>query len=183
MPIEALKPQDIFIAAMLSLVEDKKPSHAELAVALHISPSTVYESLKRLRQAKLTSPSDQGAKVMRGKFLEFLVHAVPTLYFPKKIEVVRGIPTAMWSPQFRDRMSTDKDIVTVWPYSKGKELGVGLIPIYPTIPLACSQNLELHQFMGAIEVLRIGKAREKDGATAYLQEFLGNKAEAFKDAS
>lgn len=183
MPIEALKPQDIFVAAQLSLTEDKQPSHAVLALALHLSPSTVYESLKRLRQAKLTSPSESGAKVARGKFLEFLIHAVPTLYFPRKIEVVRGMPTAMWAPQFRDKLAPAKDIASVWPYTKGKELGEGLIPIYPTVPLACSQNMELYQFMGAIEVLRIGKTREKDVATTYLQGLLVEKQETLKEAS
>jgi hypothetical protein len=172
MTIETLKPQDIFAAAALALYDEKQPSHAELGGILHISPSTVFESLKRLRQAKLAAPSDHGVRLVKGRFLEFLIHAVPTLYFPKKIEVVRGIPTAMWAPSFRDRLGTSKDIITVWPYTKGKESGVGLIPIYPTVPIACSQNMELYQFMGSIEILRIGKTREKDAATQYLQRLL-----------
>jgi hypothetical protein len=184
MTVEALKPQDIFAAAALALAGGKHSSHAELAVMLHISPSTVYESLKRLRQAKLTAPSDDGAVVVKNRFLEFLVYAVPTLYFPKKIEVVRGLPTAMWSPQFRGKGTSEgKDIISVWPYSKGKELGEGLIPIYPTIPLACSQNMELYQFMGAIEVLRIGKSKDKDAATTYLKGLLEEGAENLKEAS
>ena len=177
MSVEALKPQDIFVASELVLHDEEQPSHAELATTLHMSPSTVYESLRRLRQAKLACPAKRGSKVVKGRFLEFLVHAVPTLYFPHRIEVVRGLPTAMWAPQFRDRLATDKDIVCVWPYTKGKELGEGLIPIYPTIPLACSQNLKLYQLLSTIEMLRIGKSRDKEVAITYLQELFGSKLE------
>jgi hypothetical protein len=183
MAVETLKPQDIFAAAALTLCGAKHPSHAELAVLLRVSPSTVYESLKRLKQARLTSSSEHGPVIAKGRFFEFLVHAVPTLYFPQKTEVVRGIPTAMWAPQFKDKLGANKDIISVWPYTKGKEVGEGLTPIYPTVPLACSQNMELYQFMAAIEVLRIGKARERESATAYLQGFLNDDCESIKEAS
>ena len=54
--------------------------------------------------------------------------------------------------------------MTVWPYSKGKEMGEGLLPIYPSI---------LYQMMSTIEILRSGKTREIAVATTYLANLLG----------
>ena len=108
---------------------------------------------------------------------------MPTIYFPKRIEVVRGIPTSIFSPLFRGRFAKENqkpegrgpegrgpEILLVWPYSKGKETGEGLLPLYPTIPIACSQDPELYQLMAAIDVLRVGRVREREAAVAYLED-------------
>ena len=172
--MESLKPQDVFVACQIVLFGSEPFTHAKLADNLHLSTSTVFEALGRLRQAKLTvCAAYQPAKVVPGRLLEFLVHGVPTLYFPKKIEVVRGIPTSVFSPLFRDRFASEREIPTVWPYSKGKEQGEGLLPIYPTVPIACSQNQELYQLMATIDVLRVGKSREREAATSYLSDLFG----------
>ena len=171
MATEALKPQDVFVACQIALLGEEPFTHANLAERLHLSTSTVFDALGRLRQAKLTvSAAYQPAKVVGSRLFEFLVHAVPTIYFPKKIEVVRGIPTSVFSPLFRDRFTNDLNVVLVWPYSKGKEQGEGLLPIYPTVPIACSQNQELYQLMATIDVLRVGKVREREAAVSYLED-------------
>ena len=60
----------------------------------------------------------------------------------------------------------------MWPYSRGRETGEGLVPLYPSLPLACSRDPELYQLMAAIDVLRVGRVREKDAAATYLEELL-----------
>ena len=173
MATDALKPQDVFVACQIALTGDKPFTHAKLAEDLHLSTSTVFDALGRLKKAKLTvAAAYQPARVIPEKLLGFLVHGVPTIYFPKKIEVVRGIPTSVFSPLFRERFASARDIALVWPYSKGKEQGEGLLPLYPTVPIACSQNQELYQLMAAIDVLRVGKVREREAATSYLEDLL-----------
>jgi hypothetical protein len=185
MATEALKPQDVFVACQIALLGEEPFTHANLADRLHLSTSTVFDALGRLRQAKLTvGTAYQPARLIRPKLCEFLVHAVPTIYFPKKIEVVRGIPTSVFSPLFRDRFTSDLNVALVWPYSKGKEQGEGLLPIYPTVPIACSQDQDLYQLMAAIDVLRVGKVREREAAVSYLEDLLeANRGDEQKESA
>ena len=171
--MESLKPQDVFVACQLAIAGRTNATHEWLGKTLHLSPSTVYEALKRCRHSKLVTGSEHGIQVVPQRLFEFLVHAVPVIYYPRRVAPVRGIPTASFSPAFRDRFTKSGDLVTVWPYSKGKEMGEGLLPIYPSIPIACSQNAELYQMMSTIEILRSGKTREIAVATTYLANLLG----------
>ncbi len=164
----ALKPQDVFVACQLAIWEGEKWTYAQLAERLHLSGSGVFEALGRCRQAKLVSSTNQGAKVVPQRLFEFLVHGVPTSFYPRKLEIVRGIATAIFSPLFRSRFAKDGDIPIVWPYPKGKDMGEGLVPLYPTIPIACSQNIPLYNLMSVVDILRIGRAREREAAVTYL---------------
>lgn len=170
---ETLKPQDVFVACQLAIWEGDKWTYAQLADRLHLSTSGVFDALARCRQAKLVASTNQGAKVVNQRLFEYLVHGVPTSFYPRKIEVVRGIATAIFSPLFRARFTKDGDLPVVWPYSKGKDTGEGLLPLYPTIPIACSQNQNLYNIMSAVDILRVGKARERDAAVTYLETLLG----------
>jgi hypothetical protein len=172
MPADTLKPQDVFVASLLAIAGKTSATHEWLAKTLHLSSSTVFESLKRCRHAKLVTGTEHGVKIVPQRLYDFLVHAVPVLYYPRRVAPVRGIATAVFSPLFRDRFTKSGDLVMVWPYSKGKELGEGLLPIYPSIPIACSQNPALYELMAAIEVLRVGKVREKAAAVSYLGNVL-----------
>jgi hypothetical protein len=182
--VPALKPQDVFVASYLAVAERAGrscPTHAQLGEALHVSPSTVFGSLKNLRRAKLTESADPGSRVAAQRFLSFLVYGVPAIYFPTKVGVVRGIATSVFSPAFRDRFTKASDVPCVWPYSRGREEGDGLLPLYPSVPAACSRDPALYQIMAAIDVLRSGRARERGAAAAYLEDFLGISASGLGD--
>lgn len=177
-PVDTLKPQDVLLACQLALSGKISPTHEVLGKMLHLAPSTVYEALKRCRQAKLVTDTEYGPKVVQHRLYDFLVHAVPVLYYPRRVASIRGIPTALFYSSFRGKFTKPGDLATVWPYSKGKEIGEGLLPIYPSIPIACSQNVELYELMATIEVLRVGKTREKAVALTYLDSLInGNKQE------
>jgi len=168
----ALKPQDVLVACQLAILGDKIPTQAWLGETLRLSPSTVFESMKSLRKAKLLLSSEKSIKVDLKRLLLFLIHGVPVVYYPQKTEIVRGIATGIFSSTFRSRFTGDKDVPTVWPYTKGKETGEGLVPLYPSIPMACSNNSALCDVMSTIEVLRIGRAREKEAAISHLERVL-----------
>jgi len=168
----ALKPQDVFVACQLAIWEGEKWTYVQLAERLHLSPSGVFEALGRCRAAKLVASTNQGAQVVGQRLFDYLIHGVPTSFYPRKLEVVRGIATATFSPLFRARFTKDGDIPIVWPYAKGKDMGEGLIPLYPTIPIACSQNQPLYNIMAAVDILRVGRAREREAAVSYLENLL-----------
>ena len=172
MPIGTLKPQDVLVACQLAILRDKTPTQARLGETLRLSPSTVFESFKSLRRAKILLSSGKSFKVDTKRLLLFLVHGVPVVFYPHKTELVRGIATGIFAGAFRDRFTSDKDVPLVWPYSKGKETGEGLEPLYPSIPMACSNNMALYDVMSTIDVLRTGRVREREAAISHLERLL-----------
>lgn len=170
--MNVLKPQDVLVACQLAILGDKSPTQAWLGKTLRLSPSTVFEAFKSLRKAKLILPSGKDIKLVSQRLLLFLVHGVPVVYYAHKTELVRGIATGVFSATFRSRFTSEKDIPIVWPYSKGKETGEGLQPLYPSVPIACSTNPALYDVMSTIDVLRTGKVREREAAISHLERLL-----------
>ena len=160
------------MACRLLLAGGADLTQRQVASALHLSLSTVHSSLKNLRRAELARGS--GPYVVDGpRFLDFLVHAVPVLYLPERTGLVRGLPTGIFSPLFRDRFTRPGDVPTVWPYSRGREVGEGLAPLYQSVPLACSRDPALYQLVAAVDALRVGRVREREAAFTYLRGIAG----------
>jgi len=172
MPHHTLKPQDVLVACRRALPGGAEMTQKQLAGALCLSPSTVFAALQNLRLAKLLPGQGVTESAARARLYDFLVHGISVVYLPVKTSVTRGIATGIFSPLFRGRFAGAEDVVLVWPYSRGRETGEGLVPLYPSLPLACSRDPELYQLMAAIDVLRVGRVREKDAAATYLEELL-----------
>ena len=170
MPHHTLKPQDVLVACRLVLPGGAEMTQKQLAAALCLSPSTVFAALQNLRRARLVAGQSTTATAARARFFDFLVHGVPVVFLPVKTEVVRGIATGIYSPAFRNRFAGDHDVLTVWPYPRGRDTGEGLVPLYPSVPLACSRDPALYQLVAAIDVLRVGRAREKEAARCYVEQ-------------
>ena len=168
-----LKPQDVLVACRLALPGGADLTQKQVAAALGVSPSTVFASLQSLRRARLVACSGTTAASARARLCDFLVHGAAVVFLPAKTEVVRGLATGIFSPYFRERFAKVGDTPLVWPYPRGREMGVGLVPLYPSLPLACSRDPALDQLMAAIDVLRVGRVREREAAVAYLEDVLG----------
>jgi hypothetical protein len=171
-----LKPQDVLVACHLALLAGEWPTHAVLGVALHLSSSTVFASLKNLRASRLVVGAEPA--VDKPRLLSFLVYGVPSVFFPRKTHIMRGTPTGIFSPAFRDRFTRPGDVPVVWPYARGKEEGEGLLPLYPTVASACSKNPGLYQLMAAVDVLRSGRSREREAAVRYVERAFNVTLEA-----
>jgi hypothetical protein len=169
----ALKPHDVVVACQIAVWSEDTWTYEKLGASLRISTSEIFNVLKRCRQAKLVAKTEACTSVNKEHLLDFLIHGVPTAFYPKRIEVVKGVLTATHAPLFRSRFTTDRDIPIVWPLAKGKDSGEGLLPLYATVPIICQQNETLYNMFSAIDILRIGKAREKDAAVSALASILG----------
>lgn len=165
------KPQDVFLCCALAIWPKNGFSQRELGETLGISLGEISNILLRCRHAKLVSGSADGARVIKEKLYEYLVHGVPVAYPPKLVAITRGVPTAGSSPLFRERFG-EGTVPLVWPWPKGKTEGQGLLPLYPTVPAATTRNDALYELMAAVDVLRVGKAREKEAAETYLRKVL-----------
>jgi hypothetical protein len=172
-----LKPHDVVVACQIAIWPEETWTYKKVGASLRISTSEIFNVIKRCRHAKLVTPrsaskTESCSQVNKAHLLDFLIHGVPTAFYPKRGEVVRGVLTAVHAPLFRSRFTSDRDIPIVWPFAKGKDMGEGLLPLYPTVPAICQQEGTLYNMLSAIDVLRVGKQREKDAAVAALASIL-----------
>lgn len=61
------------------------------------------------------------------------------------------------------------DDVFVWPSLKGKVRGQVIKPFYPQLAEAALKDEEFYDMMPAIEILRMGRAREIKAAEHFLE--------------
>ena len=112
-----------------------------------------------------------GVTTSSTKLFHLLMNVVPTLCPVKRVGGVRGISTSVFSPEFKERFAGER-LPEVWPYAQGVH-GIGLAPIHPSVPRACAKNPALYQLLAAVDVLRVGLAREREAAMKYILEVLG----------
>lgn len=87
-----LKPQDIVVLLKLIKVRDKRPTYAQLAVELRMSPAEVHASIRRARAARLIHGPDFGDRVNAKALEEFLVHGVRYAFPPERGSMARSAP-------------------------------------------------------------------------------------------
>jgi len=61
------------------------------------------------------------------------------------------------------------DLVPVWPDSNGKIKGRAIEPLHAGAPLVARTDKELYAMLALVDVLRVGRAREREFAEAELQ--------------
>jgi hypothetical protein len=148
-----LKPQDIPILLKTHLWQDRQWRYSDLAESLGMSASEVHSSLKRSTIAKLYNP---------------LTHIYPAT--PGTL--VRGMPTAHGISPLKEQIVSSQEPL-VWAFPTGTEIGLALIPLYPSVPLAASLDPQLYELLGLVDALRVGRIREQQLAAIALQERLG----------
>jgi hypothetical protein len=53
------------------------------------------------------------------------------------------------------------DLPPVWPWHEGNTRGVGLEPLYKSVPQAALRDPKLYQFLALVDAIRDGRARER----------------------
>jgi hypothetical protein len=66
------------------------------------------------------------------------------------------------------------DLPPVWPDSDGKIKGRAIEPLHDGVPIAVKSDKELYALLSLIDVLRDGRAREREFAEAELQRRILN---------
>lgn len=165
----------------LIAIGEEKWYLAHLAKALRISVGAAHNAVAHLRAAGLVHEKDGAALVTRGRMLDFLVHGVPAMLYPVKSGITRGIPTAGNGPSLAGKFNRSDEVPVVWPVEGGKVKGVGLDPIYDTVPLAVGQDAKLYDLLTLVDAIRIGQAvgrsRERRAAEELLAEAIGGRGD------
>jgi hypothetical protein len=165
-----LKPQDILVCLHLSFGAES--GYARIAESLHMPLSTAHRAVQRAAAAKLI---DTNAQVIRANLLELLVHGVRYVFYPELGSSSRGVPTGATAPGLRDRVTASTENSPVWPHPKGRARGHILAPLHPSVPDIALMNENLYTALAAVDLIRIGTARERAVAAEVLQELLPSR--------
>lgn len=172
-----LRPHDVCVA--LQLVLSPESSFRSLAQRVGLSLGEAHNVVKRLQSAHLVLPHRRETNCKN--LVEFILYGVP-YSFPGELGAeTLGVPTAHSGPAFREKIAA-ADII-VWPSSQGTERGVSLVPLCPHAPEMPEQNPQLYRWLTAIDVLRVGRARERALARELLEpEIRGTGPDLFDSA-
>lgn len=168
-----LKPQDIVVLLKLLTGRNKRPTYAQLAVALYMSPSEVHASIRRARTARLIHGPELGDRVNAKALEEFLFHGIRYAFPPEKGGMTRGMPTASAAEPLSRKM-TQEQPVPVWPFEQGSSRGYAFSPLHKKVPQAALKDHELYQLLALVDALRDWSAREREMAKRELSARLRN---------
>ena len=162
-----LKPQDLYICLKLVTL-DEPLSYGRLAQEVMMSPSQVHTAVGRATAARLL---DSGRRPNRRALLEFILHGARYAFYPERGEVTRGVVTAHAAPPMVDEIAGD-DLPPVWPDPEGEVRGETLKPLHPSVPGVARGDRRLHELLALVDVMRIGRARERKLAEQHLRRRL-----------
>jgi hypothetical protein len=156
---QGLLSQDVVLLAKLASYLGDRPSIAQVAGDLALSPSQVHASLKRLQRSRLIDA--QTGRPLLKAVEEFLIHGVKYAFPVQRGETTRGMPTAYAAPPLRDQIAGGGDLPPVWPDPDGEVRGATLEPLHKAVPKAARKHPALHELLALIDALRDGRARER----------------------
>jgi hypothetical protein len=161
-----MRPHDIVVLIKIAAKGDSKWMMKDLSYELGISSSEVSESLNRSFIARLITPDKK--RLMRLALLDFLEHGLCYVYPQRPGALVRGIKTAHSAPPLNEIIVSGEHYV--WPYFEGDTRGQAIEPLHPKVPEACLKDPDFYALMAMCDVLRVGRAREKNIALAELKK-------------
>ncbi|MGX5817163.1 hypothetical protein ACWKWU_03155 [Chitinophaga lutea] len=167
-----MRPQDIVVLLKIVISKDDWMNKT-IAEDLYLSPAEVSYSLQRSALAELVDPSKR--KVMRNALLEFIQYGLPRVFPAVKGAVAKGIPTAYSSPAISPHLMTNQPSdKVVWPSPQGSSKGESIHPLYPNATKAALKDPTLYELLSLVDVMRVGKVREKEIALKLLKERFNN---------
>ncbi len=166
----SMSPQDVVVLLKIITYGNQLWSQVPLASALCMSQSEVSKSIARSKYAGLLDPT--GKVVRRMALMEFLQFGLRYVYPQAPGAVVRGVPTAHSAPPLNQSIQSSESYV--WPWGKGKVRGQSIIPLYKSVVDAVQNDSELYEMLALTDALRVGRARERELATAELKKRIIN---------
>ncbi len=163
-----MRPQDIAVLLKI-MISDADWMSKTIAADLFLSPAEVSYSLQRSALAELLDPLKR--KVMRKGFLEFIQFGLPRVFPVIRGGISIGFPTAFSSPVMLPHLMTNEfNEVVVWAHAAGNARGETISPLYPNAVKAALKDQKIYELLSLVDVMRMGKVREKEIALRLLKE-------------
>lgn len=163
-----MRPQDIVILLKIIALGDKKWQYRDLASQLYISISEISESLNRSAIAGLYDSHLK--KIRRNALLEFIQYGLPYVFPQIPGALVTGISTAHSHPFYKKHLISNENMV--WPYPDGDSRGQAIEALHKGVPRAAMEDELLYLLLASVDILRVGRVRERTIATKELQKYL-----------
>lgn len=161
-----LKPQDLLVTIKIAVNEDRVLTYYELGNELSMSQSEVYAATKRAEMSRLIVREFGQPKAARQSLQEFILHGVKYVFPALQGGVTRGMATGIAAPPLKNFFAQNEALSPVWPDPEGNDRGVGLQPIYPSVPVAARADFRLYEILVLVDALRAGAAREREIAAS-----------------
>ncbi len=149
-----------------------RPSYSVMAAELYMSQSEVHSAAQRLELAGLIHGAEMDGKPNLTAVEEFLIHGVKYAFAAERGSLVRGMPTSYAAEPLCHIINPGNEPIPVWADPKGKTRGIGIIPLYKTVPEAAKQDAQLYERLALVDALRDGRARERKLAEKELKKSL-----------
>ena len=163
-----LKPQDILVLTRLLIARKRQESVSYLLLSqwTGLSSSETHAAVKRASQTGLltriaeTELSAFAWQPSTAACEEFFLHGLKYV-FPLIFESVqRGVPTGTAVPGLNaGNQSVMEGDTWVWPYAEGAVRGIGIFPLYRTVPQVALADETLHQSLAALDLIRCATHR------------------------
>lgn len=167
-----LRPLDVVVLLKLALENGERPPYLKLANQLHLYPSEVYASMKRLRASHFVQGPELKDRLNRSALLEFLLHGIRYVFPGEKGTLTRGLPTAHAAPPLSKLIAPGLDPLPVWPCADGPVRGYEFTPLHKNVPAAANADPRLYELLALVDALRDGRARERELAARELRKRL-----------
>lgn len=167
-----LKPQDILFLLKLVALGKKSWSFNKVAGDLAMSASEVHAAAKRAVVARLALKEADTIRPNLRNLEEFLLHGIQYAFVPELGGLTRGIPTGYAAPMLAGYLAVGDAPPPVWPDPEGEVRGESFSPLYKSVPVAAKNDPKLYELLALVDVLRGGRARERDIAQKELKQRL-----------
>jgi len=172
-----LKPQDIIIALKLCVLKENNWKYNSLAAELHISPSEAHSGVKRLKKCSLLaelsmSIDSKGEKAIlpdKQNIVEFLTSGIRYVFPTEMTAPLKGIPTAEGVSHLFPDMQNPEKLTPVWGFETADYYGVGIKPLYKTLPRAALDDFPLYELAAITDALRSDSVKLRDTAAEKLK--------------
>lgn len=166
-----LKPQDLFLALKVLTLGRASWNQRDLAESLGMSLSEANGAIKRAIQAGLMiggESRNQAPQAVPYALEEFIKHGVRYSFPVERGAITRGIPSGVVGARLEGAsLKLKENEIPVWPSPLGKVRGIGIKPLYKSIPdvVEREENKGLYTMLALVDVIREGRMRERNLAS------------------
>lgn len=173
-----LQAVDCVLLLKLIAQKENEMTHRELAEELFLSRATISVGLRRLLQSGLVRSDIETNKLLPvlATTEEFIIHGLKYVFPAEAGKFIKGIPTGIAAPVFEGKLVIGKDPIFVWPYEHGRVKGLAVKPLSPNVPksVVFSEDRKFYDLLALVDVLRQGRARERNIAIELLKEMINS---------
>ncbi|QUS59038.1 hypothetical protein [Pseudovibrio brasiliensis] len=182
-----MKSQDIVILLKLASLRNHDNQNASsqnvkleeysvrsLEASLGISKTEVSASINRSLSSGLATKDRKSRLIIpsRRNLTNFITHGLKFVFPVKLGSMQRGLPTAFDAPGLQGKLFSAGEVIHVWPYAKGTEMGQSITPLFKSVPEAALRDHQLYDYLALIDAIRLGNQREAKLASDLLSERL-----------